>query len=434
MTTISSVRGFEALDSRGRPTVGCVVELAGGARGRVVVPSGASTGQYEAYELRDGGPRYEGFGVLGAVRSVNEVLATAVTGLEAADQEQVDLAMEAADGTPTLAVLGGNAVLAVSLAVMIADAQGAGCELWQRLSDSETPLLPMPMVNIFSGGAHAGHAIDIQDVLVVPVGAASFAEAMEWVSRVRLASAVILESRGGSAALVADEGGLGGRLASNAEALSLVTEGIEAAGFVPGVDVGIAVDLAANQFWDGSHYVLRAEHLRLTPSDWLSVVAGWCEQFPIVSVEDVLSDDDWSGWREASQSLGVGRQLLGDDLFATNASRLRRAIDSAVGNAVLVKPNQAGTVSRALAVVRMAQVNGYATVVSARSGDTEDAWLADLAVGWRSGQIKVGSTMRSERTAKWNRLLEIEALDQGHTRFAGRGGLAGQTVDAPGTG
>lgn len=432
MTTISSVRGFEALDSRGRPTVGCVVELAGGARGRVVVPSGASTGQYEAHELRDGGPRYEGFGVGGAVRSVNEVLAPTVTGLDAADQEKVDLAMEAADGTPTLATLGANAVLAVSLAVMVADAQASGRELWQRLSGSDSPLLPMPMVNIFSGGAHAGRAIDIQDVLVVPVGARSFAEAIEWVARVRSASAAILESRGVSAAMVADEGGLGGRLASNADALSLVTEGIAAAGFVPGAEVGIAVDLAANQFWDGSHYVLGAEQRRLTPSDWLAVVAGWCEQFPIVSVEDVLSDDDWSGWSEASQSLGVGRQLLGDDLFATNASRLSRGIASAVGNAVLVKPNQAGTVSRARAVVRMAQENGYATVVSARSGDTEDTWLADLAVGWSSGQIKVGSTMRSERTAKWNRLLEIEALNQGHTRFAGRVGLAGQTVDAPG--
>lgn len=422
---ISSVRAFEALDSRGRPTVGCVVALASGHTGRAIVPSGASTGQYEAHELRDGGERYAGQGVRGAVRSVNEVLAPLVVGMDVVDQAAIDSALEDADGTPNLSALGANAVLAVSLAVAVADGAWSGLPLWQRQSGTSTPLLPMPMVNIFSGGAHAGRAIDIQDLLVVPVGAQSFAEAIEWADRVREATARLLRGRGHLATLVADEGGLAASLTSNREALDLVTEGILAAGLVPQTDAAIALDVAANQLWDGDRYRLAVEDRVLDSASWLEVLEDWCDSYPIVSVEDPFSDDDWGAWDLASQRLGQERQLLGDDLFATDVTRLRRAVESGIANAVLVKPNQAGTVSRAANVLRTGHEHGYATVVSARSGDTEDTWLADLAVGWSAGQIKVGSTMRSERTAKWNRLLEIEALAVGPVAFAGRGALSG---------
>lgn len=422
---VRSVQAFEALDSRGRPTVGCVVTLASGHVGRVVVPSGASTGQYEAHELRDHESRYGGYGTRRAVQTVNGTLASLVTGMDAGRRREIDAAMEDADGTPSLSSLGANAVLAVSLAVLIADSMRSGEELWQRLSSDPSPLLPMPMVNVFSGGAHAGRTIDLQDVLVVPMGAETFADAIEWADRVRRATARLLEERGHSATLVADEGGLAAALSSNAEALDLVTDAITAAGLTPGVDAALAVDVAANQLWDGQHYRLALEDRVLDSSDWLEVLETWCREYPVVSVEDPFSDDDWHGWTRASRTLGHDRQLLGDDLFATDSGRLRRGISSGVANAVLIKPNQAGTVSRAEEVFGLAKQHGYATVVSARSGDTEDTWLADLAVGWGAGQIKVGSTTRSERTAKWNRLLEIEALSGGRARFAGRSTFGG---------
>lgn len=415
---ICSIRAFEALDSRGRPTVGCVVRSADGHIGRAIVPSGASTGQYEAHERRDGGERYGGQGTREAVRSVNDILAPLLVGMDVREQTMIDAAMEDADGTPELSVLGANAVLAVSLAVTIVDGERSGMPLWQRQSGESTPLLPMPMVNVFSGGAHAGGAIDIQDLLVVPIGATSFAEAIEWADRVRGATARILADRGHPSALVADEGGLAAPLTSNRESLDFLTEGILEAGLVPGADAAIAVDVAANQLWNDGKYRLGVEGRSLDSAAWLGTLEGWCEQYPIISVEDPFSDDDWEAWNHASKSLGQGRQLLGDDLFATGISRLERAIREGVANAVLVKPNQAGTVSRARHVLNTAQAHDYATVLSARSGDTEDTWLADLAVGWRAGQIKVGSTTRSERTAKWNRLLEIEALTEGPLDFA----------------
>jgi enolase len=422
---IRSVQAFEALDSRGRPTVGCVVGLASGRHGKAIVPSGASTGQYEAHELRDQGDRYDGYGTRRAVQSVNETLAPVVVGMDVEDQREVDRALEEADGTAELSNLGANAVLAVSLAVAVAAGAHGNGELWRHLSPDQTPLLPTPMVNIFSGGAHAGRTIDIQDVLVVPIGAGSFAEALEWADRVRRATAGLMRRRGHGVTLVADEGGLAANLATNREALEMVTEGISAAGLTPGVDAALAVDVAANQLWDGAGYRLAVEDRVLHPSEWLDTLEEWCSAYPIVSVEDPLTDDDWVTWSEATSRIGSGRQLLGDDLFATNAQRLERGIAAGVGNAVLVKVNQAGTVSRAHDVLRLAQSRGYATVVSARSGDTEDTWLADLAVGWGAGQIKVGSTMRSERTGKWNRLLEIEALSQPRPRFAGASALAG---------
>jgi enolase len=427
-TRVADVFAWEALDSRGRPTVGCRVRLTGGAQGRAVVPSGASTGGHEATELRDGDGRFGGSGVRQAVSNVNRALAPVVIGMDALERARIDTVMEELDGTADLGRLGANAVLAVSLAVTVAGAEGLRRPLWQVLDGGEEPLLPLPMVNVVSGGAHAGGALDLQDVLVVPVGATNFAEAIEWAWRARSASAELLAARGGPAALVADEGGLAGGLASNEAALALVTEGISGAGLAPGDQVALAVDIAANQVYDRGAYRLRVEDRCFSASEWLEELAGWCQRYPIVSLEDVLAEDDWVAWQDSGRLVGDGRQLLGDDLFATQLERLRRGVAEGIANAVLVKPNQAGTVTRAEAVLRAAQTAGYATVVSARSGDTEDGWLADLAVGWRSGQIKVGSTTRSERTAKWNRLLEIEATAGERARFAGREALATRLV------
>ncbi|OXM72288.1 phosphopyruvate hydratase [Amycolatopsis thermalba] len=407
-TAISAVRAWEALDSRGKPTVGCEVRLEGGARGETTVPSGASTGRHEARELRDGGIRYGGQGVRGAVSAVSGELFGAVRGLDATAQSSVDQALRSADGTTDLGRLGANAILAVSVATALAAADARGLPLYRAVADDDaTPLLPLPMVNIISGGAHAGRAIDVQDFLAVPVGARSFAEALEWCSRVRAATADVLTARGTSPALVADEGGLGPVLPTNRAALDLLTAGIERARLRPGDDIGIAIDVAATQFFTGDRYRLAAEDRDLTAHELIDELAGWCDHYPIVSIEDALAEDDWTGWRDATQRL-AGRQLLGDDLFVTDLARLDRGVRGQVANAVLVKPNQTGTLTAARAVVRHAQDNGYTTVLSARSGETEDNWLADLAVGWRTGQIKVGSITRSERTAKWNRLLRLE--------------------------
>ena len=414
---ISSLTAWEALDSRGRPTVGCVVTLVDGARGRALAPSGASTGSHEARELRDGDERYDGLGVRQAVGHVRTVLTDAVVGIDARDTVAVDFALECVDEDPLLGRVGANAVLAVSLAAALAGADSARMPLW-RLLAGERPRLPMPMVNIVSGGAHAGRALDLQDILAVPVGATSFAQALEWASRARAGTAEVLRDRGHGTALVADEGGLAGALPDNETALSVVVDGIHRAGLVPGADVSLAVDVAANQLWDGHAYCLELEDERLDERAWLERLARWCESYPVVSLEDVLAEDEWSGWVAATRLLGSKRQVLGDDLFATNAGRLNRGLEASVANAVLVKPNQAGTLTRARNVLDQAQSQGYATVVSARSGDTEDHWLSDIAVGWDAGQVKVGSTMRSERTAKWNRLLEIEAVAGPGASFA----------------
>lgn len=413
---VRTVRAWEALDSRGLPTVGCKVTLAGGGQGRAIVPAGKSKGGHEARERRDGGERYGGRGARQAVAAVNDVLAGAVTGLDAEDQSELDATMEKVDGDPRLANLGANAVLGVSLATALAFADQSGLPLWRALAGDGPPLLPRPMVNVVSGGAHAegrgAHSrrtIDIQDVLVVPLGATSFAQCLEWAWRVREAAAELLARAGVPSGLVADEGGVAGWLTTNEAAISTVADALQVAGLVPGQDVGIAIDLAANQFYGDGTYNLALEDERLSPAEWLERVSQWCNRYPVVSLEDVLHEDDWPNWGEASRRLGQGRQLIGDDLFATDLARLKRGLSSGVANAVLVKPDQAGTLSRSAAVLKAAQAGGYATVVSARSGDTEDYWLADLAVGWRAGQVKVGSTQRSERTAKWNRLLEIEA-------------------------
>jgi enolase len=422
---VARVHAWEALDSRGSPTVACELVLSGGARGVATVPAGASTGTHEARELRDGGERYGGLGVRRAVAGVRGELAEAVSGLDARDQAALDAALRAADGTPELGRLGANAVLAVSVAAAVAAASGSGEPLWRfAATPGEPPLLPLPMVNVLSGGAHAGSALDMQDFLAVPVGAASFAQALEWAWRVRTAAAKLVRERGLAAALVADEGGLGPALGSNREALELLSRAIERAGLVPADEVGIAIDVAATQFVQPrGGYLLSLEQRTIAAAELVAELAAWAAAHPIVSIEDPLGEDDWEGWAQAEAQLGH-LQLLGDDLFVTSTDRLRRGTDSGVANAVLVKPNQTGTLTSAREVVEQARAAGYATVLSARSGETEDAWLADLAVAWRTGQIKVGSTTRSERTAKWNRLLRIEVELGEEAEFAGRAALA----------
>jgi enolase len=406
---ITSVRAWQALDSRGKPTVGVRVTTRGGAEGRAIAPAGASTGTHEARELRDGGTAYQGQGVSRAVENVRAVLAPELVGHSCLNQDDIDATVERADGTTDLGRLGANAAVAVSIAVLCAAGNHARLPLYRHVADRHGVVLPRPMINIISGGAHAAGMIDIQDVLAVPLSARTFAEAVEQASRVRDGTRLILADRGTPTALVADEGGLAAPFESNEAAIAAVSDGIERAGLRPGCDVGIAIDVAANQLMHAGGYALASESRLLTTKGLSDELLRWCTDYPVVSIEDVLSEDDWDGWKDATASLGLGRQLLGDDLFATNAGRLRRGIAAGVANAVLVKPNQAGTLSRARGVVDLARDCGYATVLSARSGDTEDTWLADLAVGWRTGQIKVGSTTRAERTAKWNRLLEIEA-------------------------
>jgi enolase len=402
---IEHVLGFEALDSRGTPTVACVISLAGGAQACATVPAGASTGRHEAQERRDGGVRYAGRGAREAVAAVNGEIAALLRGRDAADQAVIDAALRDLDGTPALARLGANAVLAASVACACVAAEAARTPLWRLLAPDRPPLLPLPMVNLLSGGAHAARAVDVQDVLVIPLAATTFGEAIEHAARVRHGTAAELHARGHETALVADEGGLAATLASNEEALEIAARGIERAG----VEAALALDVAATQLFDGERYLLACEQRSLDGAAMAREVAGWSRRYRLISIEDPLAEDDWEAWRLATDLLADDVQLLGDDLFATSPERLTHGIAAGVANAVLVKPNQAGTLSDAREALELAQREGYATVVSARSGDSEDAWLADLAVGWRSGQIKVGSTQRSERTAKWNRLLRIEA-------------------------
>jgi enolase len=424
VSAVRSVAGWEALDSRGTPTVACEV-LVDGGRGVATVPSGASTGTHEVLELRDGGERYGGRGVRQAVESVNGVLGPGVVGMDVRDQGALDRTLCELDGTADLGRLGANAVLAVSVAAMLAAADAAGLAPFALLADGAEPLLPLPMVNVVSGGAHArGAGVDIQDVLAVPVGAGTFAEAIEWAGRVRRSAETVARGRGHVASLVADEGGLGLPLPSNEDALDLVVESIERAGLSPGDQVAIALDVAATQLASAGVYRFETEDRALEAADLVGELERWCGRYPIVSIEDPLGEDDWEGWAVASQRLGIGVQLVGDDLFVTQTARLERGIGEGVANAVLVKPNQCGTLTAAHETVELARGAGYATVLSARSGDTEDSWLADLAVGWRAGQIKVGSTTRSERTAKWNRLLRIEAELGDRARYTGQAALA----------
>lgn len=421
---IKSVRGRQVLDSRGFPTVEVDVALEGGAWGRFIVPSGASTGRFEAVELRDRDfAEYGGMGVRQAVYNVNHVIAPAVVGLEALDQAGVDRVLLELDGTSDKRRLGANALLGVSGAVSVAAAQGKEMPLYAYLaglhkgSKPGNLILPMPMVNILSGGLHAGRQLDIQDFLFVPKGAKSYSEAMEWVHRVYQAARTILAEEGLPQSLVADEGGLGPTLSSNEAGLKLLTEAIGRAGLDAGVEGGIAVDVAASHFYRRGRYHWVNHDLEFSREEMIEILVEWVDRYPIVSVEDGLAEDDWEGWQLLTKALGTRVQILGDDLFVTSPERIQKGIAAGVANAVLIKVNQIGTITEALGAVQMAQKACYNTVVSARSGETEDTFIADLAVAVGPGQIKVGSITRSERLAKYNRLFRI-AEDLGPRNLA----------------
>jgi enolase len=412
MPSIVRASAREILDSRGRPTVEAEVYLDRGQVGRASVPSGASTGAAEAHELRDGDPaRYDGLGVLRPVKHVIETVSPAIAGLNPADQETLDQRLIALDGTPNKSRLGANALLAVSLAAARAAAASLDLPLYQHLSDllgGGSPRMPLPMVNMISGAKHAGGNLDIQDVLILPVGAPSYAVGLEWIVRVYRRLGKLLAAAGYEGYLVGDEGGYGPRLRSNREALECVVRAIEAAGLAPGREVALALDIAATHFFHAGGYRLaRDEDRELTSSQLVDRLEAWTREFPIVSIEDGLAENDWTGWRELTERLGARVALVGDDLFATNAERLLHGVTQGVANAVLIKVNQIGTLTETLRTVRLAKKHGYRCVVSARSGETEDDFLADLAVGVAGEQIKVGSVARSERLAKYNRLLRI---------------------------
>lgn len=411
MTRIDSVHGRQIFDSRGRPTVEVEVELEDGTLGRASVPSGASTGTHEAHERRDGvAGDYGGLGVSLAVGAVNGELAAALRGRYADDQAGIDALLRDVDGTDGLSRVGANAVLGVSLAVCRAAARSQRTPLFRRIAELagvERPLLPMPMVNIFSGGLHAGRGMDVQDFLVIPSRATGMGQALKVVSDVRNAAVAVCRDNG-LPTLLADEGGLSPGCRTARDALALLVEVIERAGLVPGVDVDLAIDVAAHSFVDaGGRYVLAREGVTLTSGQMIDMVAGWVDDFPVVSVEDALDEEDWAGWAALTARLGESVRLIGDDLFTTNAGRLARGVAERCGNGILVKANQNGTLTGTLDVVRAARQAGFSAVVSARSGETEDDFLADLAVGTGAGQIKVGSLRCSDRLAKYNQLLRI---------------------------
>jgi len=411
--SIVRVHAREILDSRGRPTVEADVVLSDGTLGRASVPSGASTGTHEAVELRDGDPdHYGGLGVQRAVANVRDLVGPAVHGVAAADQAHLDRLMIDLDGTSNKRRLGANALLSVSLAACRAAALSSGIPLYRHIAAIASvvrPTIPLPMVNIVSGGLHAGGQIEIQDVLAMPVGAGSFAQALEWVWRVHHATGERVR-REGYPPLVADEGGWAPPLTSNEQALQWVTDAIEAAGLQPGRDVSLAIDVASTHFLEPGteQYVLPHEQRRLSGTEMVEMLVTWRSRYPLVSIEDGLAENDWTSWRALTDRLGPNTQLVGDDLFTTDVSRVERGIRDGAANAVLVKVNQIGTITEALRVVARAREVGWRSVASARSGETEDAFLSDFAVGCAADQVKVGSVTRSSRLAKWNQLLRIE--------------------------
>ena len=419
MATIQHVRGFEILDSRGNPTVAAEVVLADGARGFAAAPSGASTGSREALELRDGDPRrYLGKGVTRAVSHVNGELARALVGREAQDQSGLDQRMISLDGTPTKARLGANAILAVSLALAKAAAASAGQALYRHLAAGRMARLPLPMMNIINGGAHADNNVDMQEFMVLPVGAPSFSEALRWGVEVFHALKGLLKARGLSTA-VGDEGGFAPDLQSNEQALEIIMAAIAAAGFRPGADIALGLDVASSEFYAAGTYNLASEGKRFSAEQFVDHLQGWVDSYPIVTIEDGMAEGDWEGWLLLTSRLGHRVQLVGDDLFVTNTEILREGIQRGAANAILIKPNQIGTLTETLAAIRMAEQAGYAAVVSHRSGETEDTTIADLSVCTAATQIKTGSLCRSDRMAKYNRLLLIEAELGTSAAFAG---------------
>ncbi len=419
VTTIVDVRAREVLDSRGNPTLEAEVELENGAVGRAIVPSGASTGAHEAVELRDGGPRFRGKGVLRAVANVRDRIAPEVVGLDALDQASVDQAMIELDGTPNKSALGANAILGVSLATARAAAEALGLPLWRYLGGVAGNVLPVPLMNVINGGKHADNGLDVQEFMLVPLGFSRFSEALRAGVEVFHELKAVLKSRGLSTN-VGDEGGFAPELRVNEEAIEVLLEAIEKAGYRPGEEVALALDPAASEFYQDGYYRLEGGQKKLTSEEMVAFWAGWVEVYPIVSIEDGLAEDDWEGWRLLTERLGGRVQLVGDDLFVTNVERLERGIASGVANAILIKLNQIGTLTETLLTIEKARQAGYNTVISHRSGESEDAFIADLAVALNAGQIKTGSASRGERTAKYNQLLRIEAVLGEGARFWGR--------------
>ena len=407
MSGIEQVHGRQILDSRGNPTIEVDVLLSSGAAGRAAVPSGASTGEFEAVELRDGGGAWAGKGVTQAVANVNGELAEAVRGLDPADQEALDRAMIDLDGTPNKARLGANAILGVSLAAAKAAAAEAGMPLWRYLGGEAAHVLPVPMMNVLNGGAHADNNVDFQEFMIFPVGAESFAEGLQTGVGVFHALKKTLHDRG-LATAVGDEGGFAPDLESNEAALQMLIEGIEAAGHTPGNEVAIALDPATSEIFDAGSYVLEHEGRTLSSEEMVDYWAEMAGRYPIVSIEDGLDEEDWSGWQLLTEKLGDRVQLVGDDLFVTNTERLGQGIREGAANSILIKVNQIGTLTETLAAIRMAEEAGYTAVMSHRSGETEDTTIADLAVATGCGQIKTGAPSRSDRVAKYNQLLRIE--------------------------
>jgi enolase len=416
--SIDQIQAREILDSRGRPTVEAEVYLVNGGIGVAQVPSGASTGSFEAHELRDDdSSRYGGKGVLKAVSNVNDIIAPALEGMNAFDQAAIDQAMIELDGTPNKTNLGANAILAVSLATAKAVAHALGVPLYRYLGGPLANLLPVPLMNVINGGAHAANNIDFQEFMIVPVGATSFREALRWGAEVFATLSKVLDAKGLLTG-VGDEGGFAPNLGSNQEALDLLVAAIEQAGYKPGEQVALALDVAASEFYvNGNYKYDGAEH---SPAEFIDYLAGLCEKYPIVSIEDGLHEDDWANWQALTQRIGGKVQLVGDDLFVTNEQRLRQGIERAAANSVLIKLNQIGTLTETLTTIDLGTRNGYTSIISHRSGETEDTTIADLAVATRAGQIKTGSLCRSERVAKYNRLLRIEDELGSAARYTGK--------------
>jgi enolase 1/2/3 len=424
MSNITDIQGREVLDSRGNPTVEAQVTLADGSIGRAIVPSGASTGEHEAVELRDGDKqRYQGKGVLKAVEHVNGEIADALANWDAADQRGLDQKMIELDGTENKGRLGANAILAVSMAAARAAAASYGLPLYRYLGGAGANVLPTPMMNILNGGAHADNNVDFQEFMVMPVGAESFAEGLRWGVEVFHTLKGVLKKRGHNTS-VGDEGGFAPSLKSNVEAIEVILEAITQAGYKPGYEVAIALDPAASEFYqDGKYVFKKSDKSAKSSEDMVIYLAKWARDYPIVSIEDGLAEDDWDGWRSLTEQLGGKIQLVGDDIFVTNVKRLQEGIDRGVANSILIKVNQIGTVSETLDAIDLARRNGYTSVISHRSGETEDTFIADLAVATGVGQIKTGSASRTDRISKYNQLLRIEEQLGDGARFLGLKGL-----------
>ncbi len=422
---IRSIAARRVWDSRGRPTVEAEVTLAGGATGRAIAPAGASRGSNEAIDLRDGGAAFGGLGVARALESIAGVIAPGLAGMEAGDQAGVDARLIELDGTPDKSCLGGNAVIAVSMAVAHAAAAGRGQPLWQYLANGAAPRLPMPMIQIFGGGIHAGRRIDLQDILVIPLGAASFDEATVMVAETYRAAGEIMAGRGLLRG-VADEGGWWPEFGSNEEALECTVQAIERAGYRPLEDLGIALDVAASQLGSGGRYRLAADDRDFETGEMVEHLIGWCDRYPIISLEDPVAEDDLAGMKAITTAIGDRIQIIGDDFLVTSAARVRDAAAAGACNAVLVKPNQVGTLTESRAALDAAHAAGWRTIVSARSGETEDVTIVHLATGWRAHQLKVGSFTRSERMAKWNEAIRIEEALGRTAAFAGRDAVGGK--------